>query len=344
MNAATRHFPLAIAIATLSALMPLRTAVATEFCVATAAEFQIALNAAATNNQDDDIQVVAGNYALTSGLFVSFTEPHALTISGGWSLTCDFRKNVATVLDGQDQVRPLQMMSDTGAISVQHMTFTGGLSTNNHGGGLNITTNSAVVDVENDVFTGNRADDYAGALTLVSASGAQVVRNNLFVGNSAAAIGAVELCQSSGEAYVSSNTIVYNTSDAAGAPGGLKLECNGHFNLGDNIIWGNTGNGAGDLGSPAGNSRYSNDIGTLQSGTFGDPVVNELSTDPLFVQCGFLCISFEPSRASPLVDVGDDTPPDGLLLLDLAGKPRIIGQHVDIGAYENDLIFANGVE
>ena len=67
--------------------------------------------------------------------------------------------------------------------------------------------------------------------------------------------------------------------------------------------------------------------------------------DPQFAPCpGFLCFNFELSPQSPLVDAGDDTTPGGLTAIDLAGKPRVLGAHVDIGAYENEVIFVDGFE
>ncbi len=73
-------------------------------------------------------------------------------------------------------------------------------------------------------------------------------------------------------------------------------------------------------------------------------IVGELSVDPQFADCGFLCIGFELERGSPLVDAGDDAPAGGMTATDLAGKPRTIGARVDIGAYENDLLFADGFD
>ena len=74
-------------------------------------------------------------------------------------------------------------------------------------------------------------------------------------------------------------------------------------------------------------------------------IVQEALVDPQFAACeGFVCFDFELARSSPLVDAGDDDPPGGLSDADLAGKPRVIGPHVDIGAYENDRLLADGFE
>lgn len=46
---------------------------------------------------------------------------------------------------------------------------------------------------------------------------------------------------------------------------------------------------------------------------------------------------------SALVNAGDDAPGYGIGTLDLAMQTRVVGAHVDIGAYENqDLIIRDG--
>ena len=68
----------------------------------------------------------------------------------------------------------------------------------------------------------------------------------------------------------------------------------------------------------------------------------EQYVDPQFVACpGILCLSFELGGQSPLIDAGFDTPLGGQPALDLNGKPRQLGLHVDIGAYESEEIFAD---
>ncbi|MGA8277304.1 MAG: hypothetical protein WB784_03810 [Rhodanobacteraceae bacterium] len=331
-----------LVIAAIAALWA-NSAGAAFFCASTAAQIQTDLSVAQTNGEDDQINIAGDNYLLTSGLFYSSTELHSITIVGGWNTDCSQYIDALTTLDGLHQVRPLHVMTNAGDVNIQGLSFVGGLSTNNRGGGLNVTTMSGDIRVEGNSFYVNRADDFAGALVASSDSGTLLIRNNLIAGNSAAVFGGIELCQASGEAYVNSNTIVSNTSDDGASVGGLHTECNAHFNLSDNIIWGNNANGAADFGTTGVHSRYSNDIGTLEDGTIGDPVENELSVDPQF--CTTIgCPLFDLQRNSPLVDVGLDTPPGGLAPYDLARHDRIIGPHVDIGAYENDVIFAGGFE
>jgi hypothetical protein len=48
------------------------------------------------------------------------------------------------------------------------------------------------------------------------------------------------------------------------------------------------------------------------------------------------CGDFRLGAGSPLVDVGRDDPPGGPGPFDLDGLPRVLGAHVEIGAYEQD--------
>jgi hypothetical protein len=168
-------------------------------------------------------------------------------------------------------------------------------------------------------------------------------------------VGAVTLIQNNeGTAFVSSNTIFGNQSDD-GSPetGGLQLgvrnvgsQINGaQFQLSNNIIWGNTGNGAVDMRTESPNVRFANDIGVVV-GAAAVPISigMEQNVTPGFAPCAFPCFNFELARDSPLVDAGLDNPAGGSTTSDLAGKPRTIGPFIDIGAFENDLLFADGFE
>lgn len=313
------------------------------FCANSQAAIQTALNSAGANGQDDEIDIVAGTYALTGGLAFSSGQSNNITIFGGFNAGCSQFTGADTIMDGQGASKPLEIANFNGSIHVEGLTFVNGLSTNNRGGGLCVVSTSGDIRVDLNRFLGNRANDYAGALFAVTGSGSLRIRNNLVVANSGAVIGGMELGQTSGEASVEGNTIVGNSSDTALVAVGLHAEGSAHYTLSNNIIW-NNGSG-GDFGSSSAHSRIANDIGVIQSGTFADLVQNEQSADPQFAPCaGFVCFSFELDRASPLVDAGIDAPVGGMTTNDLAGKSRKIGPHVDIGAYENDLIFANGFQ
>ncbi|MBY6203535.1 choice-of-anchor Q domain-containing protein [Halomonas denitrificans] len=68
---------------------------------------------------------------------------------------------------------------------------------------------------------------------------------------------------------------------------------------------------------------------TNDSGLFIDPLIGDYRLAP----------------GSAAIDAGDNTPPGGLGPIDLAGRTRIFGPAVDIGAYEaDDVLFADGFE
>ena len=313
---------------------------ATVFCAGTTAQLQAALDTAASNGQDDVVRITSGT--LLGGSVMVSSEPHDIRVSGGYNALCT-QVTGTTFLDGEEVVRPLRIINDNGDIVVERISFTRGLSTNNRGGGLNLRSEGGDIRVELCHFVGNRADDRAGGLNASTVTGSLTIRNNLFYGNSAAAGGAVELFQSQGIAFVTSNTIYKNIADS-GAPnvGGLALSGSATYGLYNNILWDNDFLGAYDLSvaQTAPHARVANDLGSV-GGLGANPILQELelSVDPLFG------LDFRLQLQSPLREAGVDEPFGGLSATDLAGEPRIIGAHVDIGAYENrDSVFADGFE
>lgn len=323
-------------------------AFADSFCVDTPAELQAALDASETNGEIDLIQIVGGTYARTGGFAFQSTEPHLVVIVGGYSTNCTNAKGPQTIIDGENVRRGLWVLHPNGDIRVENITFIRGLSTNNRGGGLRAQSDSGDITVDRNIFYGNHADDFAGAANIVTESGTLRVRGNLAFANSAANIGAFELTQVSGFAYVGSNTITANDSEGDFLPGGLWIGGGANFEVSNNIIWDNLPDDPGpfqsDFLATTPHTRYTNDIGVVGDGVEPQDVVVEYSVDPQFASCGgFLCFNFRLKRASPLVDAGLDLP-GFLTTYDLDGNPRTIGPYVDIGAYENDLIFADGFD
>lgn len=325
---------------------PLHAAV---HCVDSPATFKSAIDIAESNGEDDVIRLVGGTYAASPPFHFQSTEAHAITFSGGYNIGCSGVGDEPTAIDGQNLHRGLFVLNPAGDVVVENLTFARGLSTNNRGGGLHVTSTDGDIRLDRSVFLANRADDFGGAATMSTANGNITVRNNLAFANSSANIGAFELLQNQGEGRVTGNTIVANQSEGDFLPGGLWIGGDSHWVVANNIIWNNLQESPGPFQSDFRSNatthvRYSNDIGVVYADTVAIDVVGELSVDPQFAGCGFLCIGFELERSSPLVDAGDDAPAGGMTTTDLAGKPRTIGPHVDIGAYENDLLFADGFD
>jgi len=320
------------------------------FCVNTVAEIQAAISEAQANNADDEIRLVGATYELTTGLHFQSEQSNAIMFRGGYNANCTVVSGASTTIDGQHQVRGLFVLNNNGDVAVEGLTFVAGLSTNNRGGGLRVISQTGDIRIDRNLFFANRADDFAGALAAGTTSGSLRVRNNLAFANSSANVGAMELVQNDGEAYVVGNTIVANSNEGDFLPGGLYIGGGANFTVSNNIIWNNIPEDAGPfdvdfMSTAASHTRIANDIGVVANGTVADLIVDEHSVDPEFASCdGFLCFNFELERSSPLVDAGNDAPAGGMTSLDLAGKQRTIGPQVDIGAYENDVLFADGFD
>ena len=335
----------ALPLAALLAL-PVQAAV---HCVDSPATFKAAIDVAEANGEDDEIRLVGGTYAASPAFHFQSVELHAIAFIGGYSANCTGPGDEPTRIDGENARRGLFVLNPDGDVVVENLTFARGLSTNNRGGGLHVTSTDGDIRLDRSVFLANRADDFGGAATMSTSNGDITVRNNLAFANSSANIGAFELLQNQGEGHVTGNTIVANLSEGDFLPGGLWIGGNSHWEVANNIIWNNLPEAPGPFQSDfrsnaTTHARYSNDIGVVYPDTVALEIVGELSVDPQFADCGFLCIGFELERGSPLVDAGDDAPAGGMPATDLAGKPRSIGPHVDIGAYENDLLFADGFD
>ena len=340
-------------LAWLVAMVPL-CAHAAYFCVNSAASMQAALNSAASNGQNDEIDIQAGNYTVVpGGFFYVSNEAKSITILGGFDATCEQRTTARTTFDGSGLYQVMRIIigssSAVASVNIQHITFIDGKATTNGGGGLRIAALNGDVSLEANRFLLNHADDNAGGLFVETTAGLLTVRSNLFFLNDALHSGAAQLLTQSSDAYVTGNTVVGNTATTTFPPqiGGLFVvgASATHLWLSNNIFWNNNASGAVDLYAGSAFTAFNNDIGT-RAGTAPDALSqNNLSVDPAFATCsGLLCFNFNLVRASALVDAGYDTPPGGAGAFDLEGKPRKIGPHVDIGAYEEDELFRNGFE
>jgi hypothetical protein len=342
-----------VALALAAACLP--AANAHEFCVESAAAIQGALSVAATNGEDDEIIIKSGEYPINTALGASLTfqsvENHSLSVIGSYDDISVCPPNspqfnlagTGTVLSGEFAIRPLQISNSGGAVSIRGVQFVSGLS-NGPGGGLNV--GAASVELSFDQFLGNEATGVGngGGVFVAAVAGTVYFSNNLLYGNRGTAAGAARLYSASGTSTVRNNTISANQTSTLAQPGGLRIDGAGSasFDIENNIVWGNDAPGGSDFGVFAANARSTNDIGLITPGSTSAGFTSDLSVDPDFAPCavtGPICLNFELARSSPLVDTGTD--PAQKKGIDLAGKPRYIGLHVDIGAFENDRIFAN---
>ncbi|MGA7296323.1 MAG: choice-of-anchor Q domain-containing protein [Rhodanobacteraceae bacterium] len=341
---------------------------AATFCVHTSTQLQNALATAENNAQDDVIKVTEGYYLAPAGGFDYQTyasqddDDHDLEISGGWfdalNLACLGHHNTPfqTVLDGSGSDRVMYLIMRThSSITVRFLTFSNGDAGNGSGGGLSLFAGdigfAATWTVERNAFVGNSAK-FGGGLhaTINQASSTARVRviNNLFLLNHASTdIAAAELVVDGGDSInVTNNTILSNTSDNAtsNAIGGIYVAGSDVFQfIANNNFWSNDRYDVYVLADPAGYSLLHNNY-QLRGGSPPSALQGNISVEPEYQHGTF---NYTPVRNSPLVDAGINPPPISinwyLTNTDLAGAERKIGD-VDIGAYEEDIIFSDSFE
>lgn len=366
-------------LACLCLLASATPAPAEEFCATNSLEIDDALTAAAVNGEDDVVKIAAGSYdvGIVSLEYAPAELPNGddndLTLIGGYS---EFFGNPCgqrlvddpfmTVLDAEGLRRVLRIAApEHGSVTIRLLTFTGGNPpAGSYGGGLEITAVDGArgtLTIERNVFVDNQAR-YGGGLSATSGAGGfgpLRVINNLFVNNHSPLNGNIAAANLSNlddqgftadSIWFTNNTVVSNTADTTEsfATGGAQLYGPVGRYVFNNNLWNNTG---ADLNvyAPGGDDHdyqlVSNNF-AARIGAEPTNAMNNLSVPPVYEGGGFF--DYTPVRSSPLVDAGIDPPPIStswyLTPYDLHPRDRVIGPAVDIGAYENDRIFANGFE
>ncbi|MCF8347639.1 MAG: T9SS type A sorting domain-containing protein [Bacteroidales bacterium] len=167
--------------------------------------------------------------------------------------------------------------------------------------------------------------------------------NNIFSNNENWHTLSFNVLESTHEAY--NNTIVNNYSKNGGIPGVLSVSQN--FRFYNNIIWDNYSNNMLES-DMALTCLGSSDINYNLIWEGRAPGSNMITDDPLFVNpapnYGLESNGWEYDWSllddSPAVNAGTpDTTGMNLLPEDLAGNPRIYGNRIDMGAYENQHVW-----
>jgi len=360
----------------------MQSAEAAEFCVESSIELQAALDAAASNNQSDVIRISVGDYPSPPGGFSyspvgSANLDDDLQMSGGWSplfvLPCmvNTPDPALTTLDGGG-LEPVMQISvpSLGDVDIRFLTFANGSADlKGAGAGLRLF-NPAVyagrLTVAQNVFFNNSAGIGSGLFMVVFGSAGIELRvlNNLFLDNSAvlgdAAAGFIEQIalpkrsedlsgNDPGILSFAHNTVVENQS--VGSSGGVQLRADSiDLNVASNNLWGNSGDDL-VLTAEASNQNLrvlNNNIQTLLLVGTTMPTLNEnnISVQPVYVDCGPGCVERIPVVESPLVNAGFDPASMGLSwvlpLTDASGGLRRDGPQIDIGAYEaRETIFSD---
>ena len=285
--------------------------------------------------------VISGNSAQFGGGI--FNQGGDITIDG-----CTISQNTASAGGGAISN---QGGAQGGTVTINNTTISGNSAgSENGGGGIDSFGSQCFLFINNSTLTGNSVTGSGlGGAVSNSVSGVAKLINCTVTANSCGLGGAGIETDSGATTVVISCTITNNTcgNGAVGAGGVDNLsQSPGSVTLYNNIVAGNTGlgdcNGSLVNGVPTVTSGGHN---LIQSPTFGFPAAPSdiIGLDPLLLPLadnGGPTPTQALSCGSPALDAGDDGAV-GLIFAkpgqsptDQRGKPRTVGAHVDIGAYE----------
>ncbi|MBL0028523.1 MAG: hypothetical protein IPO95_05380 [Rhodanobacteraceae bacterium] len=361
MNAATGSRPRRhLAVALMGLALGCGAAQAAQHCVSTGTQLANALNSAASNNQDDEIRIVATTLSGTSNPVGNprwgFT-PGAndldknLTITGGWSSGNNCNSQISTdpsdtVLDSNFSGRALQFQVLTGPfegdVVLRNFTISrGSSSVQNSGTSLEWrVTGSAVSSLlaENLLVIAAASSTAFTQPVLVehSGSGNAKLRNIMVFGNSTQGTGGIFI-RASGTAFaILSNASIFDNHCACAAAG---LGAGGIVTLANNAVADNTSSAASSFqfrsDAPTGLTLRNNHFGTKSMAGSPNSETGTTTGDAQWTQVGSLII---PNTISPLRDSGINNPTGQLSSTDFKGDARIVNTTVDRGAVEAEAI------
>ena len=208
------------------------------------------------------------------------------------------------------------------------------------GGGITLFA-AGTPTLENNIISGNSASGtQGGGIWIVNDSNARIVQN-LFYGNTASQGGAIYLSMPSGSSgpVLVNNTIVGGPGTAQGSAvwaGGFDSQVLFY----NNLLIGLTGQSAVYCDSTysttppvfTNNDAYSpSGLGLEGTCASQEGSSGNISLDPLFVSAQKH--NYRLQSGSPAINTGDNSAPD-IPKKDLAGRPRIVGGIIDMGAFE----------
>ena len=327
---------------------------------------QAAIDAAAPSG--DTIHVADGTYyegLVVSGKTVSIVGAgrRQTFLDGGGTQRVLWVGSDATVSLSGLTVQHGYSVNDTGAggggvYNAGTVTATDCAFTNNTGrphGGAVYNAGGATLRVTNCLFSSNTAK-YSFGGAVYNYGGTIVAANCAFTGNSATSDGSNG--GSGGAIYTEGpqNTFTnctFTGNSATPDPyyggntwgGAIAVIDKGRVSVTNCVLWGDSAVRGSEIYTQDNAPSYYPEVIVSYSDVQGidrvtDPYIKATSTidiDPMFVAAPG---NVRLLAGSPCIDVGDDsaiTTENGFVNppgVDLSGKPRIVGQHVDMGAYE----------
>ena len=230
-----------------------------------------------------------------------------------------------------------------GTLTLTNSTITGNSANSGlagRGGGI-VNSSNGTVRLTNSTVSANTATELGGGIW--DNGGTVSLTNTTISGNTATEAGGG--IHNSGSLTLSNSTITGNLVET-GRSGGIRKD-SGTTKLLNTIIAGNTAPTAPDCsGIPTslGHNLIGNDTGCGFALVTGDLVNVGPLLSPL-QDNGGSTLTHALLPGSPAIDAGDDSvlgPPHNLTT-DQRGIPRLVGAHVDIGAYEAEPVLPDFV-
>jgi hypothetical protein len=329
MESVMKHLTVLLALCSIFTVLPVHAA---NYCVDSNLTLATSLAAAAASNEDDQIRLRTGSY---SGIgAIDLAVRGALTISGGWTVSCLLRSETATTTISGVSTQNFKLTQDGNDLELLGLTFSGWsqviLSDVDQQFGPPIDE----IRVRRSRFTNSLIGLYVNA-----GSHNIVVENSRFDGYSDSALRIVRTAQSFGSADVllQDNTI---SNPANPNASGLRVQATGGAPAATIRIYNTVMDGNQyDL-------RISNQLVTVRYSFW----TTQLFTAPGGLSAGSgLNLSGDPQLDanyrpiepdSPLINTGrvitGSTPST-----DFDGGPRVFGIRPDIGAYESNVAGVN---
>ena len=322
-----------------------------DVCVDTVAELVSAIHA--FPNQPDgsthSIKIVKGTYVVGNqlgGITYSWPEAVGLSIKGGYNPGCSTRDlNPAfTVIDGNDQTNSAIQLGLTGDVNayVDGLTFTR-LMGDGYNAAFSLTLNNSSSEqarytIQRCRFIHNSSNRIVGMSAPQIRFINNVVANNQTYGNTPSAVRLYFAYGANSGAIATNNTITANSgsglsirSDTAGQ----GQTTSRHSEVTNNILWAN----GLDLNlthfDPIQNAITVE--GNVIGGYSGSTTLGatNLSSDPYFVNVA--AENYALQGVSPAINSGFMFQWFGFPGVDLVGNERVIGTHIDRGAFESSL-------